>query len=148
MLATNHVLAGALIGTMTDSPLAAFTAGVASHFALDAVPHWGCEEGDDDTFLKVARADGLTLLGVLGILAVAAPRERRLSVLAGALGGLAPDVNKPCVHFFGFSPFPASVDRFHASIQRESTDRMPQEFAVGSGLAVALAGRLRRLRRP
>ena len=41
MLLTNHVLSGALIGALTRRPLPAFAAGVASHFALDAVPHWG-----------------------------------------------------------------------------------------------------------
>ena len=41
MLLTNHVLSGALIGALARRPLPAFAAGVASHFVLDAVPHWG-----------------------------------------------------------------------------------------------------------
>jgi hypothetical protein len=41
MLVTNHVLSGALIGAVVRRPLPAFTLGVASHFALDTVPHWG-----------------------------------------------------------------------------------------------------------
>ncbi len=41
MLLTNHVLSGALIGALARRPLPAFALGVASHFVLDAVPHWG-----------------------------------------------------------------------------------------------------------
>ena len=41
MLLTNHVLSGALIGALVRRPAPAFALGVASHFALDTVPHWG-----------------------------------------------------------------------------------------------------------
>ena len=41
VLVTNHVLSGAFIGRAAPGPVSAFAAGVASHFALDAVPHWG-----------------------------------------------------------------------------------------------------------
>ena len=41
MLVTNHVLSGAVIGAAVRRPVPAFALGVASHFALDAVPHWG-----------------------------------------------------------------------------------------------------------
>jgi hypothetical protein len=41
VLLTNHVVSGALIGAVARRPLPAFAVGVASHFALDALPHWG-----------------------------------------------------------------------------------------------------------
>ena len=41
MLVTNHVLSGAAIGAAVRRPVPAFLLGVASHFALDAAPHWG-----------------------------------------------------------------------------------------------------------
>ena len=41
VLLTNHVLSGALIGALARRPAAAFAAGMASHFVLDALPHWG-----------------------------------------------------------------------------------------------------------
>ena len=41
MLLTNHVLSGAVIGALARRPVPAFAAGVASHFVLDAIPHWG-----------------------------------------------------------------------------------------------------------
>jgi hypothetical protein len=44
MFVTNHVLSGVLIGkVLADRPAAALAVGVASHLALDAVPHWGCD---------------------------------------------------------------------------------------------------------
>lgn len=49
-----------------------------------------------------------------------------------------PDLNKPALLFFGKSPFPEGVDRFHARIQRESQGRMPQELVVGATLATVL----------
>ena len=65
MLLTNHVLSGALIGALARRPLPAFAAGVASHFALDAVPHWG-HWGSRRRFLRAAVPDGLISLAVMG----------------------------------------------------------------------------------
>ena len=45
MLVTNHVLSGSVIGAVVRRPAAAFALGVASHFALDATPHWGKFDG-------------------------------------------------------------------------------------------------------
>ncbi len=45
-------------------------------------------------------------------------------------GACLPDADKPSDLFFGRSPFPAAVDRFHVAIQRESPRRMPQEVVV------------------
>lgn len=41
MVVTNHLLAGALIGILVNEPLAAVTFAFASHFAMDALPHFG-----------------------------------------------------------------------------------------------------------
>ena len=72
VLLTNHVLSGALIGALARRPLPAFAAGVASHFVLDAVPHWG-EWGSQRRFLRVAVTHGLVSLAVTGAFAAAAP---------------------------------------------------------------------------
>lgn len=134
MLITNHVLAGALIGTAVPHQATAFGLGVASHFALDMVPHWG----DDTVFLKVAVVDGLVGLATLGVIARSASREQRSAVVAGMLGSCLPDADKPSKLFFGRSPFPASLDQWHMDIQRESTRRLPQEFLVAGVGALAL----------
>ena len=132
MLVTNHVLSGALIGLACPGPVSAFAAGVASHFVLDTVPHWG--DVDFDEMVPVGVRDGLTGLAAMGLVLAATPRPRRARVLAGMSGAAFPDLDKPSILFFGRSPFPRRVDAFHAAIQRESRDRMPQELVVGAGL--------------
>jgi hypothetical protein len=146
MLVTNHVLSGALIGAVARRPAGAFALGVASHFALDAVPHWGEWSGGRSHFLRVAVADGLTGLAVIGVLAAAAPPERRVAVLAGMAGAALPDIDKPWRLWFGRSPFPHAVDRFHSAIQREAPHYARRELAVAAALGTATLA-LFRLRR-
>jgi hypothetical protein len=139
VLVTVHVLSGALIGAVTRRPAAAFTLGAASHFALDAIPHWGDWGEDTDLFMRVAIRDGLTGLAVMGAVTALTPAPSRAAVVAGMAGAALPDLDKPSGVFFGWSPFPGAVDRFHAGIQRESRGRFPQEVAVGAGFAATLA---------
>jgi hypothetical protein len=135
VLITNHVLAGAVIGTLAPGPVSAFAAGVVSHFVMDAVPHWGGYAILD--VLHIAVVDGLVGATALALVARAAPRERRTRVVAGMLGAAVPDTDKPWHVFVGGSPFPASFDRFHARLQRESRRRLPQEVLVaGAGAFV------------
>jgi len=144
MLLTNHVLSGALIGALTRRPLPAFAAGVASHFVLDAVPHWG--NLDWRHFLRVAVADGLVSLAVAGALAAVSPSARRAAVLAGMAGAAVPDLDKPSKLWFGRSPFPAAFDRVHMGIQDEATHRFYVELLAAAALtpAALIALRARR----
>lgn len=145
MLITNHVLGGALVGLATPKPATAFALGIASHVAMDVTPHWGNE--DRGVFLRVAVVDGLVGLATMAYVARLTPSVRRTAVLAGMLGACLPDADKPSQLFFGFSPFPAAVDRFHNVIQRESTGRLPQEAAVAALQLVAFGAVLRRAAR-
>ena len=133
MLLTNHVLSGALIGALTRRPLPAFAAGAASHFVLDTVPHWG--KWGRRSFLRVAVTDGLVSLAVTGAVAAASPPDRRLAVLAGLAGAALPDLDKPVKLWFGRSPFPAAVDRFHMGIQDEAAHRFYVELLAAAALA-------------
>src|SRR5215469_13238989 len=132
---------------MTRRPAAAFALGVASHFVLDAVPHWG-DWDNEGHFLHVAVRDGLAGLGVMGALAAVAPPEARLSVVAGMAGAALPDLDKPAVMYLGRSPFPRAVDKFHSAIQREARSRWWVEVAAGAALGALAAVTLSRLRRP
>ena len=136
MLLTNHVLSGALIGALARRPLPAFAVGVASHFALDTVPHWG-NWGSQRRFLRVAVPDGLISLAAMGALAAASPSDRRLAVLAGMTGAALPDIDKPTNLWFGWSPFPAAVDRFHSRIQREEPRRAHIELLAAAAFGAA-----------
>jgi hypothetical protein len=141
VLITNHVLAGALIGTFSPGPVSAFAAGVVSHFVMDAVPHWGGYDIHD--VLQVAVVDGLVGATALALVARAAPRDRRTRIVAGMLGAAVPDTDKPWDVFLGGSPFPAPFDRFHARLQRESRRRLPQEFLVATAGALVVRRALR-----
>ncbi len=145
MLITNHVLSGALIGALAPGPGSAFVVGLASHFTLDTVPHWG--NPDEGVFLRVAVVDGLVGLATLGLIARVARADRRVTVVAGMLGACLPDADKPSTLFFGRSPFPQSVDDWHIRIQRESPRRMPQEVAVATVGGLLVRAVLRRLSR-
>jgi hypothetical protein len=136
VLITNHVLAGALVGAASRGPVSAFLVGVASHFAMDAVPHWGGYQLRE--VLPVAVVDGLVGATALTLVAAAVPRERRARVVAGMLGAAFPDTDKPWDLFVGGSPFPRAFDRFHGRIQTESPRRMPQEVLVATLGALAV----------
>jgi hypothetical protein len=146
VLLTNHVLSGALIGVLARRPAPAFAAGVASHFVLDAIPHWG-DWGSRRRFMRVAVPDGLASLAVMGALTAASPPGRRAAVLAGMTGAALPDADKPTTMWFGWSPFPAAVDRFHARIQDESFHRAPVELAAAGLLAATALAAIRHTRR-
>jgi hypothetical protein len=145
VLLTNHVLSGALIGAVTRRPLPAFAAGVASHFVLDAMPHWG-GWGSTRRFLRVAVPDGLVGLAAMGAFAAVSPRDRRLAVVAGMTGAAVPDIDKPATLWFGRSPFPGAVDRFHSRIQREAPGRAGLELLAAGAFASAALIAIRRPR--
>jgi hypothetical protein len=136
VLVTNHVLSGALIGAVAPTPARAFALGVVSHFVLDAVPHWG-DWGSQRRFLRIAVPDGLTGLAVMGVATAVSPPERRAAVLAGMAGAAVPDLDKPAMLWFGRSPWPSAIDRFHAAIQDEASDRFGREMAFMAAFAVA-----------
>lgn len=46
MTATNHVITGAVIAIVIKSPVLAIVLAIVSHFALDALPHFGIHEDD------------------------------------------------------------------------------------------------------
>jgi small basic protein len=138
MFVTNHALAGAAIGATVRRPVAALLVGVASHFVMDAVPHWGVRN-DHSGFLRVAVVDGLTGLAVFGFLAARVPSDQRVAVLAGAAGACLPDLDKPFRELSGRPLWPARVNRFHSGIQNEASTRMPHEVVTGVVLAVLAA---------
>jgi hypothetical protein len=143
MLVTNHVLSGAVIGAAARRrPATAFALGVLSHFALDAAPHWGGWH-PRFTFMQVAVPDGLTGLAVMGAMTALAPRDSRLAVFAGMAGAALPDLDKPSTVFFGGSPWPRVVDRFHMGIQRhEAAHHLKYEVAAAAVFAATAAGLL------
>ena len=146
MLLTNHVLSGALIGALSRRPLPAFAAGVASHFVLDAMPHWG-QWRSRRRFLAVAVPDGLISLAAMGTFAAVSPPDRRLAVLAGMTGAALPDLDKPTKLWLGWSLWPGPVNRFHMGIQRESRRRAYVEVLGACAFGATAVIAVRRPRR-
>jgi hypothetical protein len=136
---TNHALAGAAIGMVVRRPALAFVAGAASHIAMDMCLHWGDADLTWDEFVEVAKVDGTLGLAVCGAALLAAPPWARPGVTAAIAGACVVDMDKPGRHFFGRSPFPAAVDRFHGHIQNEHPVGWRVEAATAAGLA-GLAG--------
>ncbi len=139
MFVTNHVLSGVLIGQIVaDRPVTAFAIGVASHLAMDAIPHWGCDVLTPDgyrRFVGAARVDGLLGLGVLGLATIVVGRRSRAATLAAMAGAALLDMDKPAMYFFRIEPFPEFVNRLHRRMQNESEDGLHREFAFGTLLA-------------
>jgi hypothetical protein len=146
MLVTNHVLSGAVIGAATRRVAPAFALGVLSHFALDAVPHWG-KWVNGPSFMQVAVPDGVTGLAVMGAMTAIAPKGARAAVLAGMAGAAFPDLDKPSNVFFGFSPFPRAWDKFHMGIQTEAPHHLKNEVVAAAVFCAAAVGLLRRPRK-
>jgi hypothetical protein len=148
VLITTHVASGALLGRVLRRPLPALLVGVASHAALDALPHWGrgrtsSRSGIDEFSLRIAVVDGLAGLGLIALVARATSRPHLAAVLAGVTGACAPDLDKPSKLVFGRSPFPAVVDAWHGAIQREQPHRLVQEVATSLGAAALVVTALR-----
>jgi hypothetical protein len=144
---TNHALAGAAIGALVRRPVPAFVAGVGSHILMDMAPHFGGLDMDGPEFLRAARVDGALGLGVTAAVVAVAPPAVRRSALAGLAGACLIDLDKPGRHFFGRSPFPAVVDRFHGRIQNEVPNGRRIEVATAAVLGVAVGAAFRHRRR-
>jgi hypothetical protein len=138
---TNHVLSGALVGRLLRRrPAAAFAVGLGSHLVLDALPHWGCDvrrPGGNERFLAAAKRDGVLGLVTMAVAAFAVERPARLATIAAMTGAVLLDIDKPLDYFFGVNPFPASVQRLHNRIQRESPEGMHNELRFGFACAAA-----------
>ena len=147
MFITNHVLAGAIAGTVyRRRPVAAFGVGFATHVVMDMTPHWGNPQIGRDGFYAVAKRDGLLGLAAVALVTVAGVPPRR-AVIAGMAGAAILDSDKPGEFFFGVNPLPKWIDRIHKQIQRESPEGLRTELCAGVALAAGLAALLASARR-
>lgn len=144
MFVTTHAAAGAVLGLALGRPAAGLPVGIASHLAMDALPHWGGVE--ESVFLPVAVVDGLAGLTAVGLLLRAAPPTARAAVLAGIAGAVAPDLDKPARLLLGVEPFPRAFQALHVAVQRESPRWWPAEVAAAALLTATVTALLRRAR--
>lgn len=101
ILVTHGAVGGALAVLAAGNPAVAFAAGFASHFILDAFPHWDYPLATDFSSdqprtvrgllrdVSVVSADGIAGLALPAL--ILAPQAGLVVVLAGALGAIVPD---------------------------------------------------------
>lgn len=122
MTATNHVVTGAAIGALVVNPWVALPLALASHFALDALPHFDYPEKNfqSQKFLVWLAADTGLAGGILVTLWFLQPANVLLIVSCGMVAAL-PDTMWAYYSMFKRFPnnkLPHWLPRFHAKIQR------------------------------
>lgn len=93
MLLGAHLITGAVAGEYVDDPFLAFVTGIVLHFILDSIPHF---DTTDDGKITVRQVLLIGIDGTAGI-AILFYGYRDFSIhhwsyLAGALGGIFPDL--------------------------------------------------------
>jgi hypothetical protein len=91
MTGLNHAATGALVAAAFNKPLISIPAAVASHFVVDAIPHWNYElKPHIARRMVVMMADLALSLALLLILATTTDASPFL-IIAGGLLGILPD---------------------------------------------------------
>lgn len=154
MVLSTHAVGGAAAALLFPRhPIIAFLAGFASHFLLDAIPHWHYRLRSlkkptanpmdhyfvfDRTFLEdlVAMAADVAL-GLVALLPaiVIAPGDTPFIILCGALGGIMPDALQIVYYLFRRSPI-KYLQRFHKWIHAKT--RLDHEPVLGIGAQLLL----------
>lgn len=91
MTATNHIITGALIATRIHNPAIALVVAVLSHFALDALPHFGKVVHNSKEFLVILGTDIVVASTFLGYLAASRPSNWLLMAACGIFAAM-PDL--------------------------------------------------------
>ena len=126
ILCTHAVVGAALASFLPSHPAAAFAVGFASHFALDAIPHWdypiksrsvnpriGAPMVFDGALLHDVVAIGCDgLFGILAALLLFASPASLWAILLGAIGAMLPDPLQFVHARFPHEPL-RTLQRFH-----------------------------------
>jgi hypothetical protein len=151
ILSTHAIVGGAIASFIPSHPLLAAVVGFASHFAIDAIPHWdyplrsiSIGKGADNRRLRLSRPV-LTDLAVIAVDACAglalaswlfATPASGWVVALGAIGATLPDPSQ-----FAHSLFPREplnpLQRFHAWVHARR--KLAWKLGVSSQIAFAAA---------
>lgn len=87
MRAINHALTGAVIGLGVGEPVAAMSAAFFSHFALDAIPHFGLRKNDlgGKEFSDLLVLDAILCFGLIVLLFLLRPKHWLLATCCAFL---------------------------------------------------------------
>ena len=122
MTATNHALTGAIIGLSLSNPLLAVPLALVSHFALDALPHFGFDKGSGDTsilrtkaFIRLLVIDIILCLLLVATIVIVHPGNWLLATVCA---------------FVATSPDTLSINRFMTALKgKEYALKGYQKFA-------------------
>jgi hypothetical protein len=122
MTISNHLLVGAAIATVVKQPLLALPLAFASHFVLDALPHFGYNNGGYKALLKHRMTFVMLLLDIVGVTLIALTFGlSQAMVWAGAILALSPDLEWPYRYLLferkGKTPPETALTRFHERVQ-------------------------------
>jgi hypothetical protein len=144
ILATHAIVGAAIASQIPNHPITALVAGIASHFAIDAIPHWDyplrsilSKKGSPLTLDRRLLVDcSLIAVDGLGGLAIAlslfAQPGALLTILLGALGGMLPDPFQFVHRLYPHEPL-RTVQRFHGWIHTKR--KLDWPLGVASQLA-------------
>lgn len=126
MTATNHALTGAAIASVIQQPWLALPLAFVSHFACDALPHFGLKAknffGSQIMYLYLA-AEAIVLAGLV-IFLLSQPLSQPILLASCAFLAMSPDLAWLYYGVKGRHGQPASYDwlsRWHARIQWSET---------------------------
>lgn len=150
-----HATAGLLLAQVMPDPITAFFVGMASHYVLDAIPHGDTHLGSwltgGHAKRRIAVVESLDLgLAAITILSLLThhPQQTWLKLVAGAVGGITPDLlwglrfilDSQHIRIPVITPLLHRHDRLHT--WGHAKHRYDINFAVGvlaQGLLVLLA---------
>ena len=149
ILATHAVVGAAVASQIPNHPITALVAGIASHFAIDAIPRWDYplrsmlrgSKGSPLTLDKGLLVD-FSLIAIDGLagLAIAlslfAQPSALLTILLGALGGMLPDAFQFVHRLYPREPL-RTVQRFHSWIHAKQ--KLDWPVGIASQLAFNVA---------
>lgn len=152
MTATNHALSGALIGATISQPYLAIPLAFASHFILDAIPHFGLDDVGGHSniknrklFHRILLLDAL-LLAIVFIWLLALGASWLVFVCLIVAG--SPDFVWAYRYIFQEklgkkSPSPMNgLNKLHASIQKQTINGAFTEIVVAIIFAIILSVKL------
>jgi hypothetical protein len=138
ILSTHAVVGGALASLLPSHPVAAFAVGFASHFVIDAIPHWdyplrsislGPGARNQVRFTPaLARDVAMTafdaVVGLVIAIVFFATPSTIVAVLAGAVGAMLPDALQFVHTLYPHEPL-ASLQRLHRWFHTKHQLRWP-----------------------
>jgi hypothetical protein len=144
MTATNHALTGAAIATLVRQPILAVPLAFASHFACDALPHFGLQLKFGSAAMWRYIYAETCAMAVIGISLLFIGTEQAVwLLLVGAAAAMSPDVAWYIYGKSGRQGKPEQynlLNKFHYKIQWSETKWgiIPELFWAGLMISVIL----------